>query len=368
MARITPPLDRWPLPRPRPILRTAARFVASVMVLWVVSVPRAQAAPNEAVSQTERTFVKLLEREPVWENSGSQTWTWKEDTDARTSTPSDNTGQSGEEGWKPWRHDWTIRAVEGAVSTPEFQAASWGDENNGLVLGTAQAGASGSVGLENHGVDFLGLGLRAKGKASASVDLVDARAGGETVLGTEERGLGLGLKTRARVGLHAKVSGDLQVDRHAAGVSAKAEAFAGAKATGAIPVTVMLCGLSTTLAATGEVSAGAGAHAKLEARFDWSRLTLKLDAGAAATLGLGAGLGGKVKVDAGALVNDPGSVAKCLREQLEALLRLSLEGGGWLVEQAHKAAPILKGFLRPPLEEAVRVLEEVLCGPLGSGC
>ena len=368
MAQITAPLDRWPLPRPRPVLRTVVLVVLWVMVLWAASVPQAHAAPNKAVSQTERTFVKLLEREPVWNQEGSQTWTWKKDSGATSPSPSENTGQSGGEGWKPWRHDWTIRAVDGAVSTPEYQAASWGDEDNGLTLGSAQASASGSIGLENHGVDFFGLGLRAKGKAEASADLLDARAGGEVVLGTGERGVGLGLRTRARVGINAKVEGDLQIDRHGAGVSANAEAFAGAKATGAIPVTVMLCGIASTLAATGEVSAGAGALAKLEARFDWSRLSLQLDTKLAATLGLGAGLGGKVKVDAGALVNDPGAVAKCLQEQLEALGRLSQQSAGWLVDQASRALPALTGFLAPPLEETVRALEEALCGPLGSGC
>ena len=34
MAQITAPLDRWPLPRPRPVLRTVVLVVLWVMVLW----------------------------------------------------------------------------------------------------------------------------------------------------------------------------------------------------------------------------------------------------------------------------------------------------------------------------------------------
>ncbi|GEM_PF-3233812 len=346
------------------------RLVVRVFVALVLlgGLSTAQASPNKAISQTSIKLADLIENEPVWQAQDSHTWTWREeDAPAVTPDPSQADGSSGGPEWRPWRHDWTINLVSGGASTG-VQGPTLGGPNNGVSLGKADASASGSVGLENHGSDVLGLGLRVRGTAKASSNLVDARSGGEVLAGNDDRAAGIGARLSASLGADARSTGDVQLNRRGLGAKGKLQAFVGAKATGAIPVNLVLCGLQTMVAGTAQVSAGAGAKGDFAAHFDWRALTLELGAGASATLGLGAGLGAKVRIDAGALVNDPKAVWKCLQDQLASLGRLSQRAGGWLVDQARRLAPLKASDQAVPLDDVVQDLDDVLGGVLSIGC
>lgn len=236
---------------------------------------------------------------------------------------------------------WAKLEAEKPKTTPEIHvfgdkvdgaAEVWGigdDKNNLKVLGTE--------GLAGYTVGYKD-GVKVSATAMGKAYLIRGKLEGTAqLLGDAETGLSITGKVDARVGVEGVVGGSVVVNKEKIALGGSAQAFAGAKAFGQVPLTATLCKLAATGRIKGEVSAGIGGTASGTVEVDWSSLKVKVSGSLAATLGLGAGVGGDVYVDLSELVDDPSAVLDCLKDKALALANAALDKGGQLVDAAGDA-------------------------------
>ena len=165
----------------------------------------------------------------------------------------------------------------------------------GGVYAKAQA-----MGYVRKGTAWWDVGAGGRGRAEAMAGAKASGAVSISLTANELSGLGIeiGADGELLAGAKVEAEGEAVLDFRAREIAlgGKASAFAGARAEGRVSGTVKLYGRKA-LGATikGSVTAGAGAEA--EFGFKLSRGVLKLNLGAESTVGLGGGVGGDVNID-----------------------------------------------------------------------
>ncbi len=170
------------------------------------------------------------------------------------------------------------------------------------VLGY-DASASTSAGFDDGNVEV---------SASAEAQVYVAQVGyeGELYYGSEETHASIGAEAEAAVGAEASVNAEVEVGLEGVELEGGAEAFAGAKAEGEIPVDLAVCDVGFDASVGGEASAGIGGTAEGEVEADWSNLEFGFGGELAGTLGLGLGGEGEFTLDLGGIL-DPAGTADC---------------------------------------------------------
>jgi hypothetical protein len=243
------------------------------------------------------------------------------------------------------RSDGTVAAQDKATGLP-VGVVVYRDAGEANVWKGEVEGDLGKASLATIGADYLAKGTvgkrdgnyYAEGSLRGRAYLLKAEIE-STKLGVGDENLGLHLQAKgnAIVGVEGTLTGTASAGKNGVTLEAKAEVFAGAKATGQLPLTLSLCKMSATGRLKGEVSAGAGAKATGTVKIDWASGTATVSGELAATLGLGAGAGAEVVIDLSALVSDPGAVADCLLDGVTELAEAAVELGGDLVDAAGNA-------------------------------
>jgi len=276
-------------------------------------------------------------------SSGSKTTTSTTTTGTQTSSNSKTTTATGpSKTTTTFKSDTTAKnaGITPIAVTTKVDLYTAGVKKSDAVWGVGDwAGSNLSVlgyeGLAYGSVSTDGKSLSATAGVSGKAWAVRAKLN-ETLaeVGDSELGASLGVYVDARVGVEAGVGTTAKVGLEGVSLSANANAFAGAKVDGWVPVTLSFCYLSAQGKAKGQLSAGIGGTATATVEIDWANLEVKLSAELAGTLGLGAGAGGEVRLSLGALITDPGKVADCLLDKLQDLGEMALEAGEALVDIA----------------------------------
>lgn len=198
------------------------------------------------------------------------------------------------------------------------EIAIWekGDDNLKLQLG--QIAAKGEYGLKQ-GEDGVALYGEIEGEANL------AKLGGQyekSVDLTDDLSLNAGIKSDATIGLEGKGSAFIGAKDGQYGMGVGGEAFAGAKIDGELSggFYSKYLGISVKGTVQGEVSAGAGATAKLLGMYDNGELIISAEL--AATLGFGAGAGGGVVINVAdfldsEFVDDADAIARYVADQVD---------------------------------------------------
>lgn len=335
-----------------PATRWTHRFVHLLaplaLLLWVAGVPTAMADEARSTTTTSASG-----RTTTTSYTPAHTSTSRSDNMGRLDMP---TGMFYKHDPSTWststektyfqKQDGTVAAQDKPFSVPTTAVLVNEKAEAEVWKGEVSSAAGDKASLSTLGVTGIGMVTAGyqDGQASATGTLLGRayllQAEAETRklgVGDEDLGVDIQAKGWGMVGVEGVLSGTAKVGKEGVALIAKAEVFAGAKATGQIPLTISLCKMKATGRLKGEVSAGAGAKASGTIEVDWAKGTAKISGELAATLGLGAGAGVDVVIDLSKLVSDPGAVADCLLDGVKELASAAVELGGDLVDAAGAA-------------------------------